>query len=98
MPKHGPLPPLPETPRRRNLTPPARRQSGTFGVDSEAETPARNPTAAHFAALASVFDELTNAEREELTELAFTFRELREPQRKAISRIARGLLDKQNQR
>lgn len=87
MPKHGQLPPLPESPRR-SLTPPARRQSGTFDVDSEAVTPARNPTAAEFAALASVFDELTHEQRGAFVELGFLFKALTADERKRLLDLA----------
>ena len=69
------LPPLPELPRR-SLTPPERRAPGTYDVDCEASTPARNPTASEFAALASVFDELTSEQRGTFVELGFLFKAL----------------------
>lgn len=75
--KPGELPPLPVPPR--SLTPPERR---SFTL--EADTPARNPTAAHFASLASVFDELTPAQRNDFVELGFVFRSISDEQRREL--------------
>lgn len=70
-----PLPPLPVIPKRPALSAPARRSiSGTHVLD--ADTPARNPTASQFAALASVFDELTPEQRNEFVEFGFLFKRL----------------------
>lgn len=82
--KRGPLPPIPELPRR-SLTPPA-RTSGTFTLESK--TPARNATAASFAALASVFDALTPEERIDFIELAFCFKDLPNEFRKKMIEAA----------
>lgn len=87
MSKHGPLPPIPGPPRR-SLTPPTRRQSGTFNVDPEAVTPARNETAASFAALASVFDDMTPGQRVAFTEFAFLYKGLDEAGRQRLLDLA----------
>jgi hypothetical protein len=82
--RKGALPPLPVPPR--SLTPPERKASGTFTL--EEDTPARNPTAAHFAALASVFDELTPMQRDSFVELGFLFKGLRSADMKRLLDLA----------
>lgn len=79
------LPPLP-VPPKRSLTPPEKRKA--MGAPLDADTPARNPTAASFAALASVFDELSPEQRVEFVELGFLFRDLPSAFRKKIIEAA----------
>jgi hypothetical protein len=86
-----PLPPL-HGPPRRSLTPPARKQiSGIFDID--AETPAKNPGLTHYQALLSVFDSMTNGEREMFTELGFIVRQLSEHGRRVLMVAARKLAE-----
>ncbi len=80
------LPPVPELPRR-SLTPPARRSISSAHV-LEADTPARNTTAAQFAALASVFDELTPEQRGTFTDLGFLFKALTPADRQHLLDLA----------
>lgn len=74
--------PLPGPPPKRSLTPPERRKATSFTLESD--TPARNPTAAQFAALASVFDALTPEQRVDFVEFGFLFRGLDATDRKRL--------------
>lgn len=60
--------------------------SGTFSLESP--TPTRNVTASHFAALASVFDELTPEQRNDMVELCFLLRDLTPHNRKRLLELA----------
>jgi len=93
----GKLPPPPPGPKRI-LTPPARKAIGAKPFDFDAKTPTKNSDIQHATALMSVFDPMSQAEREELVELAFLYRELDPPRRRASIVVMRKLLDKQNER
>ncbi len=82
------LPPLPELPPRRILTPPPRRQSGTFDVDTEAETPHKSVELATYQSLLSVFDELNAEQRVDFVELGFLFKALNADDRKRMIELA----------
>ncbi len=70
--KLGELPPLPVPPRK------ARRSSGTFTLESD--TPTRTRETAGLGALVSVFEELTPAQRDRLTELGHLMARLSDEQ------------------
>lgn len=86
--KHQRPLPLPrDAPPKRILTPAdLKRISGTFTLESP--TPARNPTAAQFAALASVFDALTPEQRGAFVELGFLFKALTPADRQCLLDLA----------
>lgn len=87
-PKHGQLPPLPALPPRRSLTPPERRQSGTFDVDTDAATPRKPVELATYQSLLSVFDELAPEQRVDFVELGFLFKGLSSEDRKRLLDVA----------
>jgi hypothetical protein len=87
MPERGPLPPIPEPPRR-NLTPPGRRQSGTFDVDSDAPTPRKPVDLAVYQSLLSVFDEMTPAQRVAFADFAHLYKALDDEGRKRLLDLA----------
>lgn len=78
--KRGQLPPLPEPPRRV-VTPPPRRQSGTYDVDTEVPTSRKTESLATYQALLSVFDELTPEQRFDFIELGYHYKGLSKEER-----------------
>lgn len=81
------LPP-PPIPPARGLWEPTRKASGTFTVDTDAETPTRNPTAQDWRRLAEVFELLSPDRRAEWAELGHLLRRLNPEQRKRLLDLA----------
>lgn len=89
MPKHGPLPPLPETPRR-SLTPPEQKaRSGEyFSVDSDAPTPRKPVEFRVYQALLKCFDDMTPEQRVDLLEIASALPDLTKEERAWVVEMA----------
>lgn len=66
------------------------KKSSGFPADEPA-TPSKNQTLATYQGLLSVFDELTQNERNELIELAFMFKQLTPQSRKLLLELANQL-------
>lgn len=84
MPNHGKLPPLPGP--RRDLAPPARRESGTFTLDSP--TPTRTVDTAQLGALVSVLEYLSPKKRDRLIATGDLMRDLSDEQAERLLDLA----------
>ena len=81
------LPPLP-VPPRRSLTPPERRVSRTYNVDTDAKTPRKPVELATYQELLSAFDDLSPLQRFDLLEVARALKDLSAEERAWVVEMA----------